>query len=96
MLANWAKAATRAAGMRAAVALTLDLLNQATQAWVEQEYHRMPHSNPFHVVKNLSKHRKTCYKGLAKNTAQCFTLFGLANLVLTRRWLLVPDGQVAS
>lgn len=24
--------------------LTLDLLNQATQAWVEQEYHRTPHS----------------------------------------------------
>src|SRR4030065_127188 len=25
-------------------ALTLDLLNQATQAWVEQEYHRTLHS----------------------------------------------------
>lgn len=25
-------------------ALTLDLLNQATQAWVEHEYHRTPHS----------------------------------------------------
>jgi transposase InsO family protein len=24
--------------------ITLDLLNQATQAWVEQEYHRTPHS----------------------------------------------------
>jgi IS5 family transposase len=28
--------------------------------------------HPFHVVKNLFKHRKTRYKGLAKNTAQCF------------------------
>ncbi len=25
-----------------------------------------------------------------------FTLFGLANLVLARRWLLAPDGQIAS
>jgi len=41
--------------------------------------------HPFHVVKNLSQHRKTRYKGLAKNTAQLFTLFGFANLVLTAR-----------
>ncbi|MDD2743412.1 MAG: IS5 family transposase [Rhodocyclaceae bacterium] len=52
--------------------------------------------HPFHVVKNLFRHRKTRYKGLAKNTAQCFTLFGLANLVLARRWLLADDGKVAS
>jgi len=52
--------------------------------------------HPFHVVKNIFKHRKTRYKGLAKNTAQCFTLFGLANLVLARRWLLASDSQVAS
>jgi IS5 family transposase len=52
--------------------------------------------HPFHVVKNLFKHRKTRYKGLAKNTAQLMTLFGLANLVLARRWLLAADSQVAS
>ena len=52
--------------------------------------------HPFHVVKNLFKHRKTRYKGLSKNTAQCFTLFGLANLMLARRWLLTPDSQVTS
>ena len=52
--------------------------------------------HPFHVVKNLFKHKKTRYKGLAKNTAQLLTLFGLANLVLARRWLLVADGKVAS
>jgi IS5 family transposase len=50
----------------------------------------------FHVVKNILKHRKTRYKGLSKIKAQCFTLFGLANLVLARRWLLTPDSQVAS
>lgn len=52
--------------------------------------------HPFHVVKNLFQHRKARYKGLAKNTAQLFTLFGFANLVLARRWLLTPNSQVAS
>ena len=41
--------------------------------------------HPFHVVKNLFRHRKVRYRGLLKNTAQLFTLFGLANLVLARR-----------
>lgn len=52
--------------------------------------------HPFHVVKNLFKHRKTRYKGLARNTAQLMTLFGLANLVLARRWLLATNRPVAS
>lgn len=52
--------------------------------------------HPFHVVKNLFHHRKTRYKGLAKNTAQLFSLFGFANLMLARRWLLNSDTQVAS
>ncbi len=52
--------------------------------------------HPFHVVKNLFRHRKTRYRGLAKNTAQLFSLFGLANLMLARRWLLIADSQVAS
>ena len=51
--------------------------------------------HPFHVVKNLLGHRKTRYRGLAKNTAQLMTLFGLANLVLARRPLMVFDTQVA-
>jgi len=29
-----------------------------------------------------------CYKGLKKNTAQCFTLFALANLVIAKKHLL--------
>jgi IS5 family transposase len=41
--------------------------------------------HPFHVVKNLFRHRKVRYRGLLKNTAQLFTLFGLANLVMARR-----------
>ena len=34
--------------------------------------------HPFHVIKNLFKHKKARYKGLAKNEAQLFSLFGLA------------------
>ena len=51
--------------------------------------------HPFHVVKNLFRHRKARYRGLAKNTAQLFTLFGFANLMLARRWLLAANSQVA-
>ncbi|TWC59544.1 MULTISPECIES: IS5 family transposase [Burkholderia] len=40
--------------------------------------------HPFHVVKNLFRHRKVRYKGLAKNTAQLFSLFALANLVIAQ------------
>jgi len=52
--------------------------------------------HPFHVVKNLFHHRKTRYKGLAKNTAQLFTLFGFANLMLARRWLFDANAQGTS
>ena len=44
--------------------------------------------HPFHVIKNLFRHKKTRYKGLAKNQAQLFSLFGLANLVIAKRRLL--------
>ncbi len=50
----------------------------------------------FHVVKCLFKHRKTRYRGLAKNNAQLLTLFGFANLVLARRYLGSQHTQVAS
>jgi transposase, IS5 family len=46
--------------------------------------------HPFHIVKNLFKHRKVRYRGLAKNTAQLHTLFALANLVIAKRALLAP------
>ena len=41
--------------------------------------------HPFHVVKNLLGYRKARYRGLEKNTAQLFTLFGIANLVWMKR-----------
>lgn len=44
--------------------------------------------HPFHILKNLFQHRKTRYRGLAKNTAQLHTLFMLANLFIARRALV--------
>jgi IS5 family transposase len=52
------------------------------RAWVE---------HPFHVVKNLFRHKKLRYRGLAKNTAQLHTLFALANLVIVKKALLAPS-----
>jgi IS5 family transposase len=52
--------------------------------------------HPFHVVKNLFRHKKARYKGLAKNTAQLFSLFGLANLVIAKNKLLMPQARGAS
>lgn len=44
----------------------------------------------FHVIKRLWGFMKVRYRGLAKNTARAFTMFGLANLYLLRRHLLPP------
>jgi IS5 family transposase len=52
------------------------------RAWVE---------HPFHVVKNLFRHKKLRYRGLVKNTAQLHTLFALANLVIVKKTLLAQD-----
>ena len=52
--------------------------------------------HPFHVIKNLFRHRKTRYRGLAKNTAQLFTLFGFANLVLAGRRFTITETRRAS
>jgi IS5 family transposase len=48
--------------------------------------------HPFHILKNLFRHRKTRYRGLAKNTAQLHSLFALANLFIARRSLLSTVG----
>jgi IS5 family transposase len=52
--------------------------------------------HPFHVIKNLFRHRKTRYRGLAKNTAQLFVLFGFANLVLAGRRFTITESRRAS
>ena len=48
--------------------------------------------HPFHVIKNLFRHKKTRYRGLGKNHAQLYSLFGLANLALAKRRLLAIQG----
>ncbi|MCZ2078027.1 MAG: IS5 family transposase [Bryobacterales bacterium] len=62
-------------------------VRQALERLKAQVRARVEH--PFHVVKNLFRHRKTRYKGLAKNTAQLYSLFALANLVIAKRALMV-------
>lgn len=52
--------------------------------------------HPFHVVKNLFRHRKVRYKGLLKNTAQLFSLFALANPVMARNRLQPCHGSSPS
>lgn len=43
--------------------------------------------HPFQIVKVRFGYRKTRYRGLAKNTAQLFSLFALANLFLMKKHL---------
>jgi IS5 family transposase len=70
-----------AEGPRKALAQALETAKAQLRAYVE---------HPFHIVKNLFRHRKVRYRGLAKNTAQLQTLFALANLVLAKATLLLP------
>jgi IS5 family transposase len=46
--------------------------------------------HPLHWIKKIFGLKKVRYGGLAKSTAQWFTLFGLANLMIAKRWLLAP------
>ena len=66
--------------------------------WIEQikASIRAKVEHPFHVVKNLFRHRKARYRGLAKNTAQLHTLFAIANLLLARRLVLNMRARGAS
>jgi IS5 family transposase len=52
--------------------------------------------HPFHVVKNLFRHKKVSYRGLAKNEARMYSLFALTNLVIAKRPLLRLAGVSAS
>jgi IS5 family transposase len=70
-------------------------LVQAVERKKAQIRARVEH--PFHIVKNLFHYKKVRYKGLAKNTAQLYSLFALANLMMARNRLLnsVPQGTGA-
>ena len=54
----------------------LEKTKAAVRAFVE---------HPFHLLKNIFRHRKVRYRGLAKNGHQLYTLFGLANVVIGAR-----------
>jgi IS5 family transposase len=56
---------------------TIKTLTKALERVKAQIRARVEH--PFHVVKNLFHYKKVRYKGLAKNTAQLYSLFGLAH-----------------
>jgi IS5 family transposase len=73
---------------------TLKELSKALERVKAQIRSKVEH--PFHVVKNLFKHKKARYKGLAKNGAQMYSLFGLANLVIAKKQLMAPQGIGAS
>ena len=78
---NWYVAAKRskvkalAEGLVKELTVQLERLKAQVRARVE---------HPFHILKNLFRHRKTRYRGLAKNTAQLHSLFALANLFIAR------------
>lgn len=48
--------------------------------------------HPFHVVKRVFGFVKVCYRGLEKNANRLFVACALANLYLTRRYLLRVQG----
>ena len=74
---------------------TVKTLTKALERVKAQIRARVEH--PFHVVKNLFHYKKVRYKGLAKNKAQLYSLFGLANLVIAKKRLLdmAPQGMGA-
>ena len=70
-------------GRRKEVAQALEKAKAPLRAYVE---------HPFHIVKNLFRHRMVRYRGLVKNTAQLHSLFALANLVIAKSRLRVAAG----
>ena len=58
--------------------LTIERKKASVRAFVE---------HPFHILKNLFHHRRTRYRGIAKNHHQLQVLFGLVNLVIASRKL---------
>ena len=74
---------------------TIKTLTKALERVKAQIRARVEH--PFHVVKSLFHYKKVRYKGLAKNGAQLYALFGLTNLVIAKKALLAmaPQGTGA-
>lgn len=69
----------------------LKILKKALERVKAQIRSKVEH--PFHVVKNLFHYQKVRYKGLGKNGAHPYSLFGLANLVIAKKKLLAMTLQ---
>lgn len=69
----------------------IDEKNEQTKASIRAKV-----EHPFHIIKNILGLKKVRYRGLAKNAAQLFTLFGLANLLIAKRSLFALQAQGAS
>ena len=68
-------------------------LTQEDKEWNHAQHKtRAKGEHIFGVVKHLWGYRKVRYKGVAKDTAQVFSLFALANLHLVRKDLLLLRG----
>jgi transposase, IS5 family len=90
--AKWRVAMRR--GQRRALPETEWGLTEQIEAFNARIRSKVEHR--FHALKNLLGHRKTRYRGLKKNTAQLYNLFGLVNLFLARRRLMTLDARGAS
>ena len=64
-------------------------LSKKDRKWNQQKSKvRAKGEHPFGVIKHLWGYSKTRYRGIAKNAAQLFSLFALANLYLVRKDLI--------
>jgi IS5 family transposase len=83
ILANWHVAMRpgkrRALDKQSPLGATLDRIEQLKASIRAKVEH------PFRVIKRQFGHTKVRYRGLAKNTAQLFTLFMLSNLWMVRK-----------
>jgi IS5 family transposase len=86
--------AMRRGQRRALSADSQDQMREAIEQAKAQVRARGEHA--FHVIKNLFGYRKVRYRGIAKNEAQLYTLFGLANLVLAQRQMRALRGRGVS
>ena len=72
---------------------TLEKLAEGWQKRLAQAYEKRKAQvrayveHPFHIVKNIFKHKKARYRGLGKNDAQLNVLFALSNLYMRREQL---------
>ena len=63
-------------------------LDETDQVFNQESHRIRAHvEHPFGVVKHLWGYRQTRYRGLARNAAQVYTLFALANFYRARKEL---------